>query len=181
MLAMQYTISLPENYDLDLIHQRVAARSRLFESLPGLAHKSYLLDAEDKIYAPFYLWSDVEAAQQFLFDDLFKGVIESFSRPRVRTWFTLAKDYGNRLLVPRFAMKELDVIAPEDNLEETIRREREEQASLLSSPGLYLRCLAFDPDRWELMRYSLWQDRASALTPSADSVEYFEALHVSDF
>jgi hypothetical protein len=181
MLAMQYSIALPEDYDLQLIHARVAERVRLFASLPGLAHKSYLLDTQDRIYAPFYIWTDVEAAQNFLFDDLFRGVIRSFSRPRVRTWFTLARDYGNRLIVPRVAMKELDSIAPEENLEEVVKREREEHAALLDTPGLYLRCLAFDSERWEILRYSLWQDRASALKPSADSVEYYDALDVSDF
>ncbi len=182
MLAMQYSIPLPENYDLARIHARVSERAGLFHALPGLAHKAYLLDSQDKIYAPFYIWSDVEQAQKFLFDDLFRGVIKSFSRrPRVRTWFTLERGYGNRAITPTFCMKEVDVIAPEESLEEAVRREKEEHAALLRNPNLYLRCFAFDSDRWELLRYSLWLNRASAPKSSADCVEMYDALHVSDF
>ena len=98
MLAMQYSIELPVGYDTDLIRSRVENRSRLFEGLPGLIHKSYLFSDADKIYAPFYIWSDVAQARRFLFDDLFKGVIESFRRPRVRTWMVI----GSALRQSRF-------------------------------------------------------------------------------
>lgn len=180
MLAMQYSIQLPDNYDLDLIRQRVARRSKLFEELPGLSHKAYLLDETDKVYAPFYIWGDVEEAQNFLFDDLFHGVIRDFSRPRVRTWFTLAKGYGNRLLTPTYAVKETDIIAPEEKLEDAINTEKAEHTKLLSNPALYFRCIAFDSDRWEVVRYSLWADAKSAVRPAADNVDTYAILHVSD-
>jgi hypothetical protein len=181
MLAMQYSITLPENYDLELIRQRVERRTKLFEDLPGLSHKSYLLDEADKIYAPFYIWSEVEEAQKFLFDDLFHGVIQDFSRPRVRTWFTLAKGYGNRIVNPTYAIKEIDRIAPEEKLEEVVKAERDHHDEALRNPALYFRCFAFDSDRWEIVRYSLWLDAKSAAKPAADSVDIYSVLHVSDF
>ena len=180
MLAMQYSIQLPDNYDLGLIRQRVDRRSKLFENLPGLSHKSYLLDEADKIYAPFYIWSDVEEAQNFLFDDLFHGVIRDFSRPRVRTWFTLDKGYGNKTILTTYAIKETDIIAPEEKLEEAMKAEREEHARMMEHKALYFRCIAFDSDRWEIVRYSLWLDAKSAAKPHGDSVDTYAVLHVSD-
>lgn len=180
MLAMQYSIQLPENYELERIHQRVSERSKLFDALPGLAHKSYLLDGQDMVYAPFYIWSDVEEAQKFLFDDLFTGVIKAFSRPRVRSWFTLLKDYGNTAVKPAFCLKETDVIAPEEKLENIIASERKDHEAKLTNPALYFRCIAFDSDRWEIIRYSLWEDKKSAPKPVSDCVQEYEVLHVSD-
>ena len=66
MLAMQYSIELPVGYDTSLIRSRVESRSKLFEGLPGLIHKSYLFSDADKIYAPFYIWSDGSRSAVFL-------------------------------------------------------------------------------------------------------------------
>src|SRR6202044_147611 len=120
--------------------------------------KSYLFSDSDKIYAPFYIWSDMAQARKFLFDDLFKGVIESFRRPRVRTWMVLDSVYGNRGFEPGFAIRETDRIAPEDDLETLFKQEKREQEALAANPQLHFHAVALDAERWELIRYSLWRD-----------------------
>ncbi len=52
----------------------------------------------------FALWKDVLEAQKFLLDDLFRGVIETFSRHRVRSWFVIHMQYGNRALQARLRL-----------------------------------------------------------------------------
>jgi len=177
MLAMQYSIELPFAYDTSLIRNRVESRCKLFDGLPGLVHKSYLFSEADKIYAPFYIWSDVALARKFLFDDLFQGVIETFRRPRVRSWMVLESVYGNVSFEPGFAIREADMIAPEDNLEALFAREIREQQALCANPNLHFHALALDSERWELVRYSLWRDAASAVMPSADCVQTYDVLH----
>jgi hypothetical protein len=177
MLAMQYSIELPVGYDTDLIRRRVESRSRLFEGLPGLEHKSYLFSDADKIYAPFYIWSDVAEARKFLFDDLFRGVIESFRRPRVRTWMVLDSIYGNKNFEPSFAIRETDRIAPEDDLESRFRQEKQAQEELARHESLHFHVVGLDAERWELVRYSLWRDKETAVTPEADCIQTYEVLH----
>lgn len=177
MLAMQYSIELPVGYDTNLIRSRVENRSKLFEGLPGLIHKSYLFNDTDKIYAPFYIWSDVTQAQRFLFDDLFRGVTQTFRRPRVRTWMVLDSLYGNRSFSPAFAIRETDRIAPEDDLEARFAREKEQQAELAKQDHLHFHAVALDAERWEIVRYSLWRDEASAVMPTADCIQTYEVLH----
>ncbi len=53
MLAMQYSIHLPENYDVAQIEQRVNERKQLFDGHKGLVHKSFLYSEGEKLYAPF--------------------------------------------------------------------------------------------------------------------------------
>jgi heme-degrading monooxygenase HmoA len=177
MLAMQYSIELPIGYDTGLIRSRVEGRARLFKGLPGLVHKSYLLSDTDKIYAPFYIWSDMAEARRFLFDDLFRGVTKTFRRPRVRTWMVLDSVYGNKDFTPSFAIRETDRIAPEDDLEERFLQEKREQDEQAGNEHLHFHAVALDAERWELVRYSLWRDEAHAVMPAADCIQTYEVLH----
>jgi hypothetical protein len=180
MLAMQYTIPLPMGYDESKIHERVDIRSRLFDGHAGLVHKSYLYNPAEKVYAPFYIWKDVVEARDFLMDDLFKGVIESFSRHRVRSWFVLQMAYGNRAITPAYALREIDVIAPEERLDRFVEHEKKEQEAILSNPDLYLHLVAMDADRWEILRVTLWKNKESAAKPHSDSWTDFDVLHVTE-
>lgn len=179
MLAMQYSIQLPVNYDTALIRERVNARRALFDDHQGLVHKSFLYNESDNVYAPFYIWKDVIEAQKFLLDDLFTGVIETFSRCRVRSWFDINTAYGNRALKPVFARREVDIIPAEAKLDKYLQKEKELQSELLKDPNLYMHVVALDADRWEIMHFSLWKDKASAAKPSNDSYLDYEVLHVS--
>jgi len=179
MLAMQYSIPLPANYDSALIRERVRARSSLFDEHAGLMHKSFLFNAKEHLYAPFYIWRDVAQARDFLMDELFHGVIETFNRHRVRSWYVVNMGYGNAGLLAGYARREIDVIPPEVKLEDYLANEKKLQKQLLLNPNLYSHVIALDADRWEILHFSLWKDKESAEKPSSDSYIEYEVLHVS--
>ncbi len=180
MLAMQYSIQLPQGYDDKLIIERVNNRSKLFDGLDGLLHKSFLYNHNDKLYAPFYVWQDINQAKQFLMDQLFRGVIETFKRPRVRNWVVLHQDYGNRALKPTHAIREIDIIPAGQDIEAVLKAEQEKQKEMLADKNLYYSLTAFDPDRWELVHYHLWKDAASAPRLGSDCIQTYSVLHVSE-
>lgn len=180
MLAMQYSIQLPPNYDTNLIRSRVNERSKLFDDHEGLMHKSFLYNDAEKIYAPFYVWKDVIEAQKFLLDDLFKGVIDTFSRCRVRSWFVIDRSYGNRAITPTFALREVDIIPSEERLDAYLQQEKALQAEVMGNENLYMQLIALDADRWEILRFSLWKDKQTAARPSGDSHIEYDVLHVSE-
>jgi hypothetical protein len=180
MLAMQYTIPLPIGYDATKVRERVKVRSRLFDGHDGLAHKSFLYNDAEKLYAPFYVWKNVVEARDFLMDDLFKGVIEAFSRHRVRSWFVVQMGYGNQNISPGYALRETDAVPPEERLDDFLTEEKRHQEELLSNPNLYMHVIALDADRWEILHFSLWKDKASAEKPKSDAHLDFEVLHVTE-
>ena len=181
MLAMQYSIPLPANFDAERIYERVNARRTLFDGHAGLLHKSFIYSEEDHLYAPFYVWKSADEAQAFLLDDLFKGVVDAFSRHRVRSWIVLSLAYGNKELKPAHAQREIDAVPAEEPLPRFCAREKEAQSKLLADPALYFHVLALDADRWELMRYSLWRDKESAARAGLpDCVQNYKVLHVSE-
>jgi Domain of unknown function (DUF4865) len=94
MIAMQYSFTLPADYDMGIIDRRIAEKGHLLDNYPHLRFKAYLsarrTDAtrsRDNLYAPFYLWDDVEGLNNFLGGDGFAGVSGAFGRPQVKSWF----------------------------------------------------------------------------------------------
>lgn len=70
MYAMQYQISLPADYDMQIIRDRVTQTGHLMDGYPGLEFKAYLIQEKNKgaprnAYAPFYLWRDIDGMRQF--------------------------------------------------------------------------------------------------------------------
>lgn len=179
MIAMQYTIQLAADFGIDKIRDRVTARYPLFDNLPGLAHKSYLFNHQHGLYAPFYIWNSHDAARDFLLGPLFVGVIRTFGRPRVRTWNVIAYDVIDASVEPRYAVREVDSIAPEDDLGALAEAERAQHRALAGTEGLGCHAVALDADRWELVRYSLWRDQSCATKAKGDSVQPYEVLHMS--
>jgi hypothetical protein len=176
MIAMQYTIRLAGDYNIDLVRERVALRKPLFDGLEGLLHKSYLFNAAEGIYAPFHVWRCDDAARDFLTGDLFRDLVETYGRPRVRCWGVLAYGGNPEAGNPHKAMKEIDTIAAEIDLPDLTRTEGERHRRALEMPGLCFHLIGLDPDRWELMRYSAWSDPALVQNSDADAIETFDVL-----
>lgn len=86
MLVMHYRIALGGDpiEAVAAIRKRVAERGALFNGMPGLERKFFLLDPVDPTYATLYLWREPEAALAFLQGPFFAAVIASFGRPAVR-------------------------------------------------------------------------------------------------
>ena len=179
MLAMQYSVRLPREYDFSKVQQRVRERRGLFEGLDGLVHKSYLFDPRNNVWAPFYVWENNAAARRFLLDGLFDGVVESFGRPRVRSWSVLNQDVASGAPEGRFAYCAIDQIGDDGNLAEIAEGAREDHQRMMARPGIVSHLVALDAERWELVRFSLWANKEAAEKPVSDCVNGYDVLSVT--
>jgi len=180
MIAMQYSISLPNDYGIQKIRDRVQARYGMFDNMPGMAQKTYLFNDSDRLYAPFYIWQSHDAARAFLLSETFQDVIDTFRRPRVRMWSVLNYDVFNSGITPTFAVREVDAVSAEQRLAAMAEIERLAHEALRGKDGLHSQAVALDADRWELVRYSLWRDEAAARHNFvADTVQTYDVLHLS--
>ena len=112
MHAMQYELTLPADYDMDVIRARVARVGHLLDDWDGLGFKTYLMRERGvngspvNQYAPFYLWNTVEGMNTFLWGGAFQGLGNDFGRPAVRQWTGLAYEEGGAAgPPPRFAVR----------------------------------------------------------------------------
>tara|TARA_R110002094_G_scaffold155749_1_gene142657 strand:- start:187 stop:747 length:561 start_codon:yes stop_codon:yes gene_type:complete len=176
MLAMQYSVRLPQEFDETQIRKHVAIRSPLFNGFPGLRHKFYLYDSEEKVYAPFYIWENAQYAQEFLLDNLFNGVSQKFGRPRVRSWQVVAFDYGSLKEDPGYMRSAIDKVSARQSVGTQMEREKARHDKLLNAAGLYAHMVLLDPDRWEVGHFSFWGSRTQASPVNADCIDEYTVL-----
>jgi Domain of unknown function (DUF4865) len=186
MIAKQYTINLPADYDMGIIRQRVSDRGSSFDRLPCLAFKAFLITersqgATANRYAPFYVWHSTAGTNEFLYGDGFAHLARTFGRPVIEYWIELELRVTQRTtaLQPRSATREDLPIFDHDDLADVRRREREWLARGMSDPRrLCGAVVGLDPHRWSLVRFALWHAPVDQLDPSPCEMRY-EVLHLS--
>src|SRR5579884_796983 len=164
MLAMQYVITLPTDYDMNIIRKRVETKGPALDAFPHLGFKAYLISEKGKngshenSYAPFYVWQEPEGMHNFLCSEMFQGLVQSFGWPTVRTWSVFDAAIGKRDVQPAWATREVVRIEPYTDLQELRRRELALQQEAIQAEHIHSRAVAFDPYTWTLVRFTL-QDR----------------------
>lgn len=181
MHAMQYELTLPADYDMAVIRDRVARIGHLLDDWDGLGVKTYLMRERGvhgspvNQYAPFYLWNTVEGMNAFLWGGAFQGLGDDFGRPSVRQWTGLAYEEGGAAGRPaRSAVRRREPVPEGVELAEVMAQAVRETARPAGEGGVVFAAAAVDTARWELVHFSLWADEA----PEEDG-EVFEVLHVS--
>lgn len=177
MIAMQYEISLPADYDMSVIRRRVETRGALTDGFAGLGLKAYLIRERGVLgsavneYAPFYLWRTADGMRRFLCGEGFAGLCASFGRPRVEQAMGLVFGRGSVADgTPQFATRRIDLLAPGAlPAVSTGSFER-----LLDQPGLFAAAAALDPAAWRTVEFALWTRQ-----PPADAGIAYRVLHLS--
>jgi hypothetical protein len=184
VLAMQYQITLPADYDMDVIRQRVARTGHLLDHYPGLGLKAFLVREKGtdgspvNQYAPFYLWHDTAGAASFLWSGVgFSAIVRDFGRPVVQTWVGgTSHTAGQDLQDARYAVRTTHRLGEDADLVGATARADAELEAALDRPGTLLGAYGVDPRTWELVTFTLHRERP--LDPAPDAVT-FEVLHLS--
>ena len=84
MQAMQYHITLPSDYDMVIIRQRVGQTGHLMDSFPGLLFKAFLIGEkvqgeQHNSYCPLYVWQDDKGMTDFIFNGYFDNILRAVS------------------------------------------------------------------------------------------------------
>ncbi|MET7684593.1 DUF4865 family protein [Streptomyces sp. NPDC005423] len=181
MHAMQYELTLPADYDMDIVRSRVARVGHLLDDWEGLGLKAYLLrdrgvhGSPVNQYAPFYLWNTVEGMNSFLWGGPFQGLADDFGRPAVHQWTGLSYDEGGAAGSPAaVAVRRRLPVPAAAELGEVMADAVRETGRLAAEDGVVAAAAAVDTRRWEVVHFSLWEHD----TPKAEG-DVFQVLHVS--
>jgi hypothetical protein len=187
MIAKQYPIALPADYDMNIIRRRVASRGPAYDNFPGLGFKAFLISERGRggavvnQYAPFYVWRDAEAIWDFVAGEGFRGIIDSFGRPNVLTWLTwgVAVRPGLQPGAIRSATRK-DIPVPTKLDLAAFRQQEisEMTAALHRDPVIGARVVAVNIERWALVRFTLWSCDVDQLD-RPPTTECYEVLHLS--
>lgn len=159
MIIAQYEHRLPADYDLGIIRRRAAARGGLWDDVPELYFKAFLLreagrhGASAHSYSSLYLWRREAAFTDFI-SRRFRSVIDSFGRPDIRTRFALdaRKGLGS---IARLAYRQEIEIAQDADLAEVLASETAHNREAASQPSIVVAAVGVDVDRWRIMRTCL--------------------------
>lgn len=182
MIAAQYEIALPADYDMDIIRRRVAERGTALDDRPGLALKAYLMrevadGSAGNAYAPFYLWTDPDALAAFHWEGQgFSGIVSDFGRPSVQTWIGGRFHCGPRYeQTPAFATKTLLASEPADDPQNAATTLQRLAQVIAGNDDTHSVAWAIDPATWQGVLFRLSGSRPEK-SPHAT---VYRVLHLS--
>jgi uncharacterized protein DUF4865 len=183
MQAMQYEITLPADYDMAIIRDRVATKGTMTDDFQGLGLKAYAIRERGvdgsavNQYAPFYLWASLDGMNSFLWGAGFEGLSRDFGRPVVRQWTGLGFERGPASeAAPRFATRRAERITPDADATEVIEAAVAAMHERARESAVHSTALAVDTRAWELVHFTLREGAAGA--PDTLGTTY-EVLHLS--
>lgn len=185
MLAMQYGFTLPADYDMQWIRQRVADKGSALDQHAPLLCKAYLMAerggeltaSQQNRYAPFYLWREPAGLSEFLCSAGFAGLVSAFGRPSVDVWpgqLGLAQRAGLRQA--RIASRDRQFIPASGSLSELAETEQQWAVQAVQQQGALLAVSLFEATLWSRMRFALW---AEPPQPPEAFGQLDEVLHLS--
>jgi hypothetical protein len=183
MIAMQYSVTLPADYDMEIVARRIRDRGHMMNGFPGLGFKAFLMarrscgacPSATNLYAPFYLWQHAEGMSDFLSGPGFAGLSRDFGRPAVTTWTLWHARQREGVAAAGFAKRLVVPIGPEADLA-ALRVQEGHRTEDAMAEGAVAVVSAFDPGAWALVRFSLWQQPFAAADSGA---QLYEVGHVA--
>ena len=180
MIIAHYSHRLPANYDTGVIRARAKERGPLWDAVPELYFKGFLLrenghyGAIANDYSSLYLWRHDEAFRDFLTSGRFKVVTDAFGRAEIQTRFALDARKG-RAQHARFAIKE-DLDIPLDaDLTAVFASEIERNREVAERSTTVAAAVGVDTQNWKFTRIVL-----SEHEPAGDEAgTSYEILHLA--
>lgn len=182
MYAMQYELTLPADYDMEIIRKRVRDRGTGTDGFAGLGVKAYLIRERGVAgspvnqYAPFYVWREISGMNKFLWGGGgFTGIVTDFGRPPVRHWTGVDFQFGPvNDKDPVAATRRIEPMAPGADPIGPVQAADDELREQAEQAGVHSVALAVDPQRWELVHFTLWTEN-----PPESAGDRYEVLHLS--
>jgi hypothetical protein len=179
MIAMQYSFTLPADYDMAIVERRIVERGPLLDNCPKLRLKAYLTAhrnaaRRENLYAPFYVWDEPSGMSDFLTGPPFIALTDSFGWPQVRSWIVWRARLTRDVRQAKFATREIAPIAPFAPLE-TLKAGEVAAASEAIGRGALAAVAGFEPTSWTRVRFRLWRE----LPRSDEGGEVYDVGHVS--
>lgn len=182
MYAMQYQVTLPTDYDMQIIRDRVTRTGHLMDGYLGLELKAYLIQEKAKgapqnSYAPFYVWRDIDGMRQFCWGEPgYSAIVRDFGRHSIQDW-TLhqlvagAAEYSDARSLTVKNVPLPASAAPSDCIEGTTA-----DFLAVNTDSTVARITAIDVTTWDAILVELSTREADE---SSTDVTAYEVLHVS--
>ena len=174
MLAMQYKISLPQDYNMDIIRDRVENNGFKTDGFPGLLFKAYLITDKEEgglenSYCPLYVWRDSQGMNKFIFDGYYDNIIGSFGWHQIEIGVPSSIDLSKNFIDSKYVLEESVDIVEQPSLK-SVPIDFKRDASELGKVGIY------NPDKWKVVVFTFFKEKPESLK---NSQKLYKILHIS--
>jgi hypothetical protein len=180
MMIAHYAHRLPADYDISIIRNRASARGHLFDAIPELYFKGFLLRERGRYgaiqneYSSLYLWRTDDGFRNFLVDGRMKSVTDSFGRPQIETRFVLNALKGSGEAA-RFLYKQKRTIAHDTDLTSAFTDEIARNRETAQEAGVVVSAVGVDAQNWKFTRVLLSEREPSG----AKGEEAYQVLYLA--
>ena len=170
MIITHYAHRLPADYAIDIIRKRAGARGHLFDAIPELYFKAFLLRERGRFgaitseYSSLYLWRRDQGFRDFLVDGRTKSVTDSFGRPQVETRIVLDALKGSAEHA-RFLYKQEQDIPLDTDLTSTFTAEIERNHEAAKAAGVVASAVGIDAQTWKVTRVLVSEQEPTGREP----------------
>lgn len=173
MIAMQYKILLPDDYDMNKIRQRISGNGYKTDGFQDLLFKAYLIaEKSDSTkscneYSPLYVWKESGGMNKFIFDGYYDNILNSFGWQKINigipTICCLEKDFN----CSKFALEIEHEITPMQQMKSI--------NFTLNIDDCTGKVLIYNPDKWKYVEYYFYKEMPIEKTVG----KIYKILHLS--
>ncbi|WP_234117753.1 DUF4865 family protein [Clostridium hydrogenum] len=151
MIAMQYKIVLPMDYDMKIIRRRVDNNGYKTDGFQDLKFKMYLITEKgvnknlQNSYCPLYIWKDSNGLNNFLFDGFYDNIITSFGWQKVSIGIPLIDKTTDKIKDSKYAFEIIKEIEPQESLKNLKDKIEKDIINMESKEYLII----YNPDKWK--------------------------------
>ena len=173
MIAMQYKISLPSDYDMEIIKKRVHNNGSKTDGFQGLLFKAYLISEKGQYgsrrneYAPLYLWKSNQGMNKFIFEGFYDNILKSFGWQHINIGSVFKYELKSNFTESNYVLE----------IEKTISET--EQMKPIDFSFEYAECtgktIIYNPDKWRYSEFYFFEKMPDILLNS----KLYRLLHLS--
>lgn len=178
MIGMQYKVTLPSDYDMNIIRKRVKDNGFKTDGFSDLQFKAYLITEKDKnknlynSYSPFYIWNTNIGMNKFLFDGYYDNILNSFGWQQINIGIPLYSKIKSNFANSTHAL-EITGTIPESASLTTFKKQ---QLDLETNYEILGETCIYNPDKWGFSKIYFFKETPY---PLHDLGTIYEILHIS--
>lgn len=151
MITTQYKITLPSDYKMDIIKERVKQNGFKTDGFQDLKFKLYLITEKgvngniENSYCPLYLWKSHEGLNKFLFEGFYDNILNSFGWQQIKTSIPLMNTTTSKIKENNYLFHCAKTITPKENLNNLIDEIKKELSFVNELEYL----VSYNPETWK--------------------------------
>jgi hypothetical protein len=178
MIATQYKIILPSDYDMNIIRDRVRNNSYKTDGFDDLKFKLYLITEKginnnlQNSYCPLYLWKGSNGLNKFLFNGFYDNILNSFGWQRVNVGIPLIDTTTSKIKENKYLFqitREIQPLGSLNNLKDKI-------VEVIPKIDNTEYIVIYNPDKWE---YDVFYFLSDLSNLKGKSGVIYNILHIS--